>query len=122
MPQQTYCWRCGIEVPMLTEPEWAQVAPLLSKSVQDIKSFREDTGASLKVAVQQGFDRAALDKYRELTGAIEANIGALWHHRLADCGPPCDSCGRPMRTKEARFCAECGHVPSNKLLERTREG
>ena len=121
MPQQTYCWRCRIEVPMLTEPEWAQLAPLLSKSVQETKAHRESTGASVEVAVRQGFDRAALDKYRQLTGAIETDVNVLWHHRLADHGPPCEACGKPLRTRDARFCAECGHVPSNKSLERTRE-
>ena len=107
---------------MLTEREWEQLAPLLSNSLQEIKDCREATGAPLDVAVRQGFDQAALDKYRELTGAVETNINVLWHHRLADMGPPCEACGRPLRTADARFCAECGHVPSNKSLERTREG
>jgi hypothetical protein len=107
---------------MLTESEWAQLEPLLSKSVQDIKDYRESSGASVDVAVRKGFDRDALEKYRELTGAIETDVNALWHHRLADQGAPCEACGKPLRTADARFCAECGHVPSNKSFERTREG
>jgi len=107
---------------MLTEPEWAQLAPLLSKSVQEVKAYRESTGASVEVAVRQGFERAALDKYRQLTGAVETDVNVLWHHRLADQGPPCEACGRRLRTIDARFCAECGHGPFNKSLERTREG
>jgi hypothetical protein len=105
---------------MLTETEWAEFHPLLSKSLRDVKGYREATGASLDVAVKQGFGQAALDRYLELTGFRETNVNALWHHRLGDLGPPCESCGKPMRTKQARFCAECGHVPSNKSLERTR--
>lgn len=110
MPQQTYCWRYRIEVPMLTETEWAQLAPLLSKSLQKVKGYREVTGASFEVAVRQGFDRTALDKYRELTGAIETDVNVLWHHRRADVGPRCVACDKPLRTRVARFCAGCGHA------------
>jgi hypothetical protein len=113
MPQNVYCWRCRIEVPMLDEGEWAELAPLLSKVPQDIKAYRESTGAPLDQAVRQGFERAALARYEQLTGFPESNVNALWHHRLADVGPPCDACGKPMRTRVARFCAECGHWPSN---------
>jgi hypothetical protein len=105
---------------MLTEPEWTQLAPLLSKSVQETKAYREATGASVEVAVRQGFERAVLDKYRQLTGAVETDVNVLCHHRLADQGPPCETCGKPMRTLDARFCAECGQVPSNNSLERSR--
>jgi hypothetical protein len=69
---------------MLTEQEWAEVGPLLSKVMHDVKKFRETTGASVDVAVRQGFERAVLEKYRELTGSVETNVNALWHHRLAD--------------------------------------
>jgi hypothetical protein len=122
MPQQVYCWRCQIEIPMLDEGEWSQLAPLLTHATKEMKNFRGRTGASLEVTMQQGIQRPALDKYQELTGFEETNFNALWHHRLAQYGPPCEKCGKLMRTEVARFCAECGHVPTNKSLERTREG
>jgi hypothetical protein len=106
---------------MLDEGEWAQLAPLLSKVPQDIKDYRERTGAALDVATKQGFEREALERYEQLTGFRETNINALWHHRLAEVGPPCEACGKPLRTDIARFCAECGHVTSNNSLERTRD-
>jgi hypothetical protein len=122
MPQMVYCWRCKTEMPMLEEVEWAQLAPLLTNMSAQIMAYRERTGATLEVARREGFEKAALEKYKDLTGYAETNINALWHHRLASYGPPCESCGKLMRTSIARFCAECGHVPSNKSLERTREG
>ncbi len=122
MPQQVYCWRCQIEIPMLEESEWEQLAPLLSHVTDRIQTYRERTGSTLEVALKQGVQRIALEKYKDLTGFEETNFNALWHHRLADYGPPCEACGKLMRTAVARFCAECGHVPSNKSLERTREG
>ena len=106
---------------MLTESEWAEVHPFISKSVRDFKSHREATGASLDVATKQGFGQVALDKYHEITGFRETNVNALWHHRLGELGPPCESCRKPMRTKQARFCAECGHVPSDNSSERNRD-
>jgi hypothetical protein len=110
MPQQVYCWRCQIDIPMLDEAEWSQLAPLLAHITDRIKTFRERTGASLEVALKQGIQGPALAKYRELTGHEETNFNALWHHRLANFGPPCGKCGKLMRTHVARFCAECGHV------------
>src|SRR5215510_14944825 len=108
MSQQAYCWRCQIEIPMLDEAEWAQLAPLLSHVNDRVKTYRERTGSSLEVALKQGIQRIALDKYQELTGFRETNFNALWHHRLSNYGPPCEECGKLMRTTVARFCAECG--------------
>ena len=107
---------------MLDEDEWSKVAPLLNKATQDVKTYRETTGASVEVAVRQGFDRLALARYLELTGFAETSVDELRRHRLADLCAPCEACGRPMRTEKASFCAECGHVSSNEALERSREG
>lgn len=104
---------------MLDEEEWAQVRPLLSRVLRDIKDYRERTGESVDLATKQGFERPPLERYEQLTGFRETNINALWHHRLADIGPPCEACAKPMRTHRARFCAECGHVPPRKSQERT---
>ena len=108
MPQQVYCWRCQIDIPMLDEHEWAQLVPLLTHVLDRAQTYRDRTGASPQVALEQGIYRLALDKYRELTGHVETNFNALWHHRLANYGPPCQQCGKLMRTRVARFCAECG--------------
>jgi len=122
MPQQVYCWRCQIDIPMLDEQEWAQLVPLLTHVLDRARTYRDRTGASLEVALEQGIQRVALDKYRELTGFPATNFNALWHHRLAHYGPPCQACGKLIRTKVARFCAECGHVTSSDLPRRVSEG
>ena len=71
MAEWHYCWRCRTRVPMLTEAEWAQVQPLLSQAIDDVKRYRETMGVSLKEAVSVELDRSARAKYLELTGYEE---------------------------------------------------
>ena len=55
--------------------------------------------------------KAALDRYFAITGFRETNPNALWHHVLSLYGPPCEACGKPLRTPAANWCAACGtHV------------
>ncbi len=92
---------------MLDEKEWAQVHPLLTDTIGKIKRYRESTGASLAEAKRQDWGKDARDKYYELTGFVETNENAIWHHRVSLFGPPCAHCGKLLRTKSARVCAEC---------------
>jgi hypothetical protein len=54
--------------------------------------------------------RPVCDLYEELTGFHEANHNAIMHHRISLYGPPCEQCGKPLRTPKAAFCAACGKV------------
>lgn len=90
MARTLYCWRCKMEIPMLDEGEWREIAPLLSKSFDENQK------------------RSALNLYERMTGFRETNINAIWHHRIADYGPPCTECGKPLRTPRANLCAACG--------------
>jgi hypothetical protein len=84
MVKLLYCWRCNIEVPVVEKHEWAQI-------------------------MQSGPNHSdMLQKYNEITNYNETNFNAVLHHRLIDFGPPCKSCGKPLRTAQANFCAECG--------------
>ena len=107
MPQNLYCWRCDMVLPMLDDDEWVQLEPLLANPVERIKSYREAHGVGLREAHEHAFDEA-LAFYNALTGFNETNANALWHHRLSDYGPPCTHCGKPLRTPRARLCAACG--------------
>lgn len=91
MAKELYCWRCRVEMPMLDESEWARIAPHLQAAVGDPAA-----------------SQAALDLYEMMTGLRETNINAIFHHRISDYGPPCFSCGKPLRTPKASFCAACG--------------
>ena len=106
MPELIYCWRCKMDVPMLTEDEWQLVNP--TGLVEQIKRYREETGCSLAEAYRNNMGQQALTAYEALTGFRETNPAALMHHRLKLYGPLCTSCRKPLRTPTATFCAACG--------------
>lgn len=107
MPVTVYCWRCRRDVPMLTDEEWVEFGPLLHRTLERIKQVRAETGAGIREA-QQIAGKEALARYAELTGFVETNVQALWHHLRSIYGPACQVCGKPLRTKQARHCAGCG--------------
>lgn len=92
---------------MLTDAEWQQVEPHLRNAVEQIKGYREKHACSLAEATSKGFGQEALKLYSQMTGFTETNPNALFHHRLSLYGPPCRSCGKPLRTPQARYCAMC---------------
>ncbi len=101
-----------MKIPMLEVHEWEKIAPLLSNPVSQIKRYREVHGVSLAEA-RRGWGQEALAAYFEMTGFQETNVDALWHHRVNLFGPPCASCGKPLRTPMAKHCAECGMPREN---------
>lgn len=103
-----YCWRCRADMPMLDETEWATIHPLLSRGLTDTMAERERTGAPLSTDLLARHFKPALEAYECLTGFHETNGNALWHHRLSLYGPPCPSCGKLLRTPQARYCPVCG--------------
>jgi hypothetical protein len=88
-----WCWRCKAEMPMLDEAEFSVVV-----------SKRGGAGEGNSGSGQYG---AALAEYERITGYRETNYAAIWHHRLALYGPPCKSCGKPLRTPQAKLCGSC---------------
>lgn len=111
MPKTIYCWRCKIEVPMLTEDEWQLVNP--NTMPEQLKQYRKETDSSLSEVYRNSMGLPALVAYERITGFRETNPNALKHHRLKLYGPACTACGKPLRTPIASFCAECGAKRAN---------
>lgn len=51
-----------------------------------------------------------LAEYERLTGFREIDPNAVMHHVASQYGPPCTSCGKPLRTPRASYCAACGEL------------
>ena len=86
-----WCWRCQMDMPMLDEAEWAELAAL--------QASRGHGGAWLQ---------PMLEAYERITGFHETVPAAVMHHRISQYGPPCHACGKPLRTPKAQMCAACG--------------
>ena len=99
-------------VPMLDEDEWPAVSAALSKGIRNIQARRAVTGESVSEATTdeqiQVQYAEALTLYEQLTSFQETNPLAVWHHRVSLYGPPCATCGKPLRTPLAKLCAACG--------------
>ncbi|MFP2929469.1 hypothetical protein ACLESO_30580 [Pyxidicoccus sp. 3LG] len=93
-----WCWRCKMDIPMLDDEEFERVAEL----------FRGDPNAKPRPMDWVERHRRACEEYSRLTGFPETNINAVLHHRLSRHGPPCMTCGKPLRSPQARHCAACG--------------
>ena len=93
---------------MLEDHERDKIQPLLMDSIFNIQQYRAEHQCSLADAVAHGHGAPALTAYYELTGFMETNPAALWHHRVSLYGPPCSNCGKPLRTPRASYCPACG--------------
>ena len=109
-----WCWRCGSDMPMLDEDEFALVVEAFQNGGDVVDRERQRRGVQerdpliLNSQVAERF-RPVLEMYRLLTGSDATNPNAVWHHRISEFGPPCPNCDRPLRTPAARYCAACGY-------------
>lgn len=87
-----------MDIPMMNEEEYAIAYELYRKGMHNKSAGKDQT---------QRF-KELIDFYKDLSGIEETNPNAIIHHRLADFGPDCPSCQKPLRTKVARYCAACG--------------
>jgi hypothetical protein len=103
-----YCWRCRTDVPMLTDNEWSVVAqflPLYKAEVQE----KFEAGNDWKNNTDgTGWLPGVLAAYEKFTGVHETNVNVIFHHQISMYGPPCQNCGKPLRTPAASYCPMCG--------------
>ena len=104
-----WCWRCKMVLPMLDEEEFSVVSNLYSQGMRGTKEFREKHNIPLSDAPIKELFRPVREAYQRLTGwEEEQHQNAVMHHRISIYGPPCEGCGKPLRTPQASFCAACG--------------
>lgn len=93
---------------MLDEDEYAQVGSVLTECMRATKEFRSAHGVPLGDVDLDARFAPARQEFERITGCHESNFRAIYHHRIALYGPPCSSCGKPLRTPQARRCGACG--------------
>jgi hypothetical protein len=106
MPETRSCWRCGEDVPALTEAELAVIQPLWKEAVRE-------AGASSAFALADAmrthpaFERVNAEHQR-ITGRVLGSRCLQVFHKVSDFGPACPCCGKPLRTAKAGQCFLCG--------------
>ena len=106
MPETRFCFRCGEDVPALTEDEVAHILPLWAQAVR-----RSGHGSAFDVIKASRTDPAFAEvaaEHERITGRGLGSRCLQAFHRLSDFGPACPSCGRSLRTAQARQCFSCG--------------
>ena len=106
-----------MDVPMLDEGEFAEVGKLYSEGLSTTKEFRRKHNLPLSECPMEELFRPVREAYEQITGMVESNHNAVMHHRISIYGPPCEHCGRPLRTPRASFCAACGQVRGSSAQE-----
>jgi hypothetical protein len=93
---------------MLDESECERISKTYGECISAVKEARAASGCPLKeIGIDARF-QPVRDLYEEMTGWREMHHNAIMHHRLSIYGPPCVTCGKPLRTPRATFCAACG--------------
>ena len=108
-----YCWRCGTDVPVMNEQESAQLEEAHRTAITGIMDYRARRNVPLAEVPLEEFHRPVQLTYQRLSRAagFDAPIVPFEHlldHSATRFGPPCEKCGKPLRTPKAKLCAECG--------------
>lgn len=92
---------------MFDEREFSELMATYMECVASVKSYRQEHGVALsEVPVDALFE--PLRRHHETLTGIAMSHEAIRYHDLARLGPDCPSCGKPLRTPQARLCPQCG--------------
>jgi len=101
--ENKYCWRCKTVVPFLDNEEYNQIVDLIIKC----QKFAKKNPPRNKEEFY-GMFAPVREAHEKMTGYKNMHHIAILHHNLYGLGPDCPNCGKPLRTKNAKLCPECG--------------
>jgi hypothetical protein len=94
---------------MLDEPEFASVQESYRAGAEGVKHARRSADRPLSKSDTARIAAGVTARYLELTGFSGLDCEEILRHRLARLGPPCQKCGKELRSPRAQKCLECGH-------------
>ena len=103
-----WCWRCRARVPMLDEPEFESVQDAYRVGAEEVKHARRLADRPPSKSDTARIAAGVAARYLELTGVSGPGSEEILRHRLSRLGPPCQECGKELRSPRARKCLECG--------------
>ncbi len=102
-----WCWRCKQDVPMLNEDEYHAIYKLYGECFPRNGEKRDVPVGETRPSIDKLFEPVRKE-YERMAGMVGCHHNAIMHHRISTYGPPCVTCGKPLRTPRASFCAACG--------------
>jgi len=98
---------------MLDEREYESISSGIGSGTLSVKHRLRTESRPKKKSDEADLYRELAARYRELTDVSDVNPREILRHCLSLVGPPCDNCGKELRTPRARKCLEGGHVRSS---------
>lgn len=95
---------------MLDEREYESISEAIGAGVRLVQQARVSEARPMKKSDEGQLYGEVVARYRELTGVSDVAPREILRHRLSLVGPPCENCGKELRTPLAKKCVECGHV------------
>ena len=108
-----WCWRCRGRVPMLDEEEYKSIQDAYRVGALEVKKARAINNRPLRKSDDAILYGGVSALYLKMTGTSDVDHQEILRHRFSLLGPPCEKCGKELRTPHARKCVECGHLRSD---------
>jgi hypothetical protein len=93
---------------MFDEDEFQSIQDAYTIGSLGVKVSRLLNKRPLEIADRDRIVSEVLPRYRNITGLSSDVPQDVLKHRLSLLGPPCEKCGKELRTPLARKCVECG--------------
>ena len=93
---------------MLDEIEFEQFNKIYIQCVNNVKLYREKYKVTLNDVPLNELYQPSIEIFEELTGEkVICDFNHLPKHRISLYGELCKKCNKPLRTPQAKICANC---------------
>jgi hypothetical protein len=97
-------------VPMFDEDEFQSIRDAYQIGTLGLKASLQLEARPFEEGDKDVILSEVAPRYRTITGLSSEVPQDVLKHRLSLVGPPCEKCGKELRTPLAKKCVECGHL------------